>query len=112
MNRLGEAAEQQACTYLQQQGLRLLARNYQCRFGEIDLVMQQGAVVVFVEVRSRRSNRFGGAAASITADKQRKLWATAQHYLANLPHATPACRFDAITLDGNRLDWLTNIIQP
>ena len=72
-------------------------QNYHCRFGEIDLILQDGVALVFAEVRLRNSNNFGGAAASIDARKQRKLICTAQHYLTTLAHIPP-CRFDAVLL--------------
>ena len=108
----GIAAEELAARFLSGQGLRVIARNYRCRFGEIDLIAQDGDSLVFVEVRLRRSNRFGGAAASITHAKQRKLVATARCYLAGL-RSVPSCRFDAIVLDAldtQRIEWLRDII--
>ena len=77
----GNAAEQLATEYLQAQGLRLLTRNYRSRFGEIDLIMQDGKTVVFIEVRLRKSQNFGGAEASITSSKQHKIVMTAEYYL-------------------------------
>lgn len=107
----GSDFETQACHYLQQQGLRLHTRNWHCRFGEIDLIMQDGAWLVFVEVRARRSSRFGGAAASIGPDKCRKLQAAANLYL-NQHGAAPRCRFDAVLFDGDAPPvWLKNIIS-
>lgn len=108
----GNAAEQLAATYLQQHGLKLLESNYRCRFGEIDLIMRDGKEIVFVEVRLRSNAFFGGAGASITPDKQRKLTRTAEHYL--MQHGTTACRFDAILLDTlatARLTWLKNAFE-
>ncbi|MBK9606385.1 MAG: YraN family protein [Betaproteobacteria bacterium] len=108
----GVAAEELAARYLAAQGLRVVARNYRCRFGEIDLIAWDGAALVFVEVRLRRGSRFGGALASITPAKQRKLVATARCYLAGLRNE-PACRFDAIlldALDAERIEWLRDII--
>ncbi len=108
----GIAAEELAARYLAAQGLRVIARNYRCRFGEVDLIAQDGDTLVFVEVRLRRSNRFGGALASITHAKQRKLIATARCYLASL-RRVPQCRFDAIVLDAldpARIEWLRDII--
>ncbi|WP_144373841.1 YraN family protein [Vogesella urethralis] len=107
----GSDFETQACHYLQQQGLRLHTRNWHCRFGEIDLIMQDGTWLVFVEVRARRSSRFGGAAASIGPDKCRKLQAAANLYLSQ--HGTRArCRFDAVLFDGDAPPvWLKNIIS-
>lgn len=106
----GEAAEELAAAYLQRQGLRLLARNWRVRGGEIDLVCADGATLVFVEVRLRRSRAFGGAAASITAAKKRRLILAARHYLQRHP-GEPACRFDAILLESlseAKLLWLKN----
>ena len=103
----GAQAEQQAARYLQQQGLKPVAQNYRGRFGEIDLIMQDGATLVFVEVRLRRSANFGGAAASIDAHKQRRIIRTAQQYLAGLAHIPP-CRFDAVLMDASGVQWLKN----
>lgn len=101
MKAAGAQAEDLAAQWLARQGLKVVTRNYRCRFGEIDLVARDGQTLVFVEVRLRAPSRFGGAAASVTATKRQKLLAAAQHYLASLP-AQPACRFDVIALD--RLD--------
>ena len=106
----GALAEQQAEQYLQSRGLELVSRNYRSRFGEIDLIMRDGTSLVFVEVRMRRNAGFGGAAASINAQKQQRLILTAHQYLAGLSH-TPPCRFDAILMDaanGENLQWLKN----
>jgi putative endonuclease len=107
----GALAEQQAAQYLHEQGLNLVAHNYRSRFGEIDLIMQEGAVLVFVEVRMRRNASFGGAAASIDAGKQRRIIRTAQQYLMGLPNLPP-CRFDAVLLDDKGLQWLKNAFWP
>lgn len=94
-------AEQLAARFLQDNGLQLVQRNYSCRHGEIDLILQDGGTLVFAEVRLRSHGEYGGAAASINAAKQKRLILTAQHYLATLRH-TPPCRFDALLFD--RLD--------
>lgn len=110
INLLGAQAEQQAAQYLQQQGLKLIVQNYRSRFGEIDLIMQDGTTLVFIEVRLRRNAGFGGAAASIDAHKQQRIISTAQQYLASLAR-TPPCRFDAVLLDdaqGRNMQWLKN----
>ena len=110
MSRLkGFLAERQVKQYLCKQGLTWLESNYACRMGEIDLIMRDGACLVFVEVRARRSNAFGGAAASITTSKRRKLVRTASHFL--LTHAALrdcATRFDVVCLDGAppTITWL------
>jgi putative endonuclease len=112
VNPRGEHGESLAAEFLRGEGLTITARNYSCRFGEIDLIARDGNTVVFVEVRSRASNAFGGAAASITAAKREKLLKTACHYLATLK-STPPCRFDAVLLTGDppRIEWLRNAIE-
>ncbi|MBT9591708.1 MAG: YraN family protein [Thiobacillus sp.] len=105
---LGQSAEKRAEIFLESNGLMLVARNWRCRFGEIDLIMQDGATRVFVEVRLRSRNDFGGAAASVTPGKQRKLLAAARQYLTTLK-TLPPCRFDVVALSGDtRPDWIKN----
>ena len=109
----GDAFEQRACDELLRAGLRLLARNYHTRHGELDLVMRQGDTLVFVEVRYRRSAGHGDAAASVTHAKQSRLILAAQHWLASHPqHAHWPCRFDVVSYDGPadraRSVWLRN----
>jgi putative endonuclease len=106
----GQAAEQAALEYLSRAGLTLVARNWRCRQGEIDLIMRDGDTLVFVEVRQRSSPGFGGAAASIGQAKQQRLLRSAQHYLQTLP-SVPPCRFDAICFDGERRSWLKNCLE-
>jgi putative endonuclease len=108
----GLQAEQWAVQHLQQQGLKLVAQNYRSRFGEIDIIMQDKDVLVFVEVRLRRNGDFGGAAASIDARKQQRIILTAQHYLGSLK-STPPCRFDAVLIDkeGAKFEWLKNAFE-
>lgn len=108
MTQKGAAAERLAERFLVARGLRLVERNYRCRFGEIDLVMREGETLVFVEVRLRTHAGFGGAAASITGAKRARLLSTARHYLAGLPR-TPQCRFDAVLLGADgaaSIEWL------
>lgn len=108
MSRDGADAERLAERFLEARGLRLVERNYRCRFGEIDLVMREGETLVFVEVRLRSHPGFGGAAASITAAKRARLLRAARHYLAGLPRA-PQCRFDAVLLGPTgaaSMEWL------
>ena len=109
MSERGRHAEELAAAFLHQQGLKLVARNYRCRFGEIDLIARDGKTLVFVEVRMRTSNAFGGAAASITAAKRKKLLRTARHYLSGVARP-PACRFDALLISGPRhsVEWIKN----
>jgi len=107
LNQRGVESEAIAAAYLQGRGLTILARNYRCRLGEIDLVARDGATTVFVEVRERASSAFGGAAASITSKKRTKLLKAARHYLSRLP-ALPQCRFDALLIEGKppRIEWI------
>lgn len=110
MTNQGALAEREAARYLQQQGLHLLAQNYRCRAGEIDLIMQHGDTLVFVEVRLRSNPNFGGAAGSIDKHKQQRIIRTAQHYLSSLPRLPP-CRFDVVLmqdLESNSAQWLKN----
>jgi putative endonuclease len=108
---LGQSAEARAEAFLKTQGLKLLTRNWRCRFGEIDLVMQDGTTTVFVEVRLRSRNDFGGAAASVTPAKQKKLLAAARQYLSTLK-TLPPCRFDVVALTGNAPpEWIRNAFE-
>ena len=106
----GRQAEDDALAYLLLQGLVLLQRNYLCRGGELDLIMRDGASVVFVEVRLRSGSAFGGALASITPAKQRRMVLAAQTWLLGQKRL-PACRFDALCIDGGHISWLKNILD-
>ena len=105
----GDAAEDQALAHLVGQGLKLLARNYRTPGrggGEIDLVMREtGGTLVFVEVRRRASRAFGGAAASVSHFKQRRIIFAARHYLMRLPQQPP-CRFDVVSVEDGQIEWL------
>ena len=107
----GQAAEAQARAYLERRGLAWVEGNYHCRGGEIDLVMRDGDTLVFVEVRYRRGDRFGGALASIDRRKQARLLHAAAHYLQRRAVRAPA-RIDVVALDGDgRIEWIQNAIQ-
>lgn len=101
-NNAGLESEKLAATFLVNQGLKLVAQNYLCRFGEIDLIMQNAKTLVYVEVRLRKNALFGGAGSSITPQKMQKLILAAQHYLQthNQSQCEQACRFDAILMDS------------
>jgi putative endonuclease len=107
----GAQAEQQALDYLLAQGLRLVERNFRCRGGEIDLIMREGEQLVFVEVRYRRSARYGGALASVDRRKQGRLITAALHYLQR--HRTAgATRFDVVALEGETpVQWVRNAFE-
>ena len=98
----GDHFETLACRMLEGHGLTCLARNYLTRDGEVDLIMRDGRELVFVEVRYRASNRFGGAAASITAAKRQRIVRAARQFLATgRGYGGVACRFDVVTYDGD-----------
>lgn len=105
----GDAGENSALHYLQQAGLTCTEKNYHCRYGEIDLIMQDQQTLVFVEVRVRGNQHFGGAAASVDRRKQQKIVRTAEYYLQRLPGNTPDCRIDVVAIDGEEnVDWIKN----
>ena len=109
MNRTGARAEDLCAQLLRRAGLRVLARNWRCRLGEIDLVAEEGGTLVFAEVRLRRDARFGGAAESVTGAKRARLIAAARLYLSRRPEAV--CRFDVLLLDAleaSRIQWIRN----
>jgi putative endonuclease len=107
--KVGDAAEDEALLYLQQQGLRLITRNYRTPGrggGEIDLIMRApDSTLVFVEVRRRKSSVHGSAAASVGRGKQRRVVLAAQHYLLHL-RSLPPCRFDVIEVTPEGCHWL------
>ncbi|HZW75882.1 MAG TPA: YraN family protein [Caldimonas sp.] len=109
---LGDVAEGRALAHLEAAGLVLVRRNYRVargpssRGGEVDLIMRErDGTLVFVEVRARNDDRFGGAASSVGSAKRRRLVFAATHYLRRLV-APPPCRFDVVAVDGDRIEWL------
>ena len=105
----GDAAEDQALRHLQQAGLRLVQRNYRTPGrggGEIDLIMREtDGTVTFVEVRQRASTSHGGAAASVSAAKQRRIIFAARYFLMRMS-SMPPCRFDVVTVEGSAVAWI------
>jgi putative endonuclease len=129
--RFGRDSEAEAARHLQRAGYRIVARNYRTSFGEIDLVAYDGAVLAFIEVKARRSERFGTPQAAITADKQRRLTRVALAYLAGIRperHAgatgrvdPPSCRFDLVIIErgergerrgAGRIELLKDVFSP
>lgn len=107
----GYKAENLALNFLKTKGLTLKANNYRCKLGEIDLIMQDGLYLVFVEVKMRKTNDFGGALASITLSKQQKIKKTATVYLLdNKYYDKYPVRFDVIAIQGipPQINWLKN----
>lgn len=105
----GDAAEDRALAHLQGQGLRLVQRNFRTPGrggGEVDLIMREpDGTLVFVEVRQRADASRGGASASITPRKQQRVVLAARHFLLRLG-SQPPCRFDAVLIEGARIEWL------
>lgn len=114
----GTRAEALALEHLRARGLHLVTRNFRCRLGEIDLVMRDGACLVFVEVRYRKPNRFATATESVDRRKQLKLLGAASFFVArHRQFCNLAMRFDVVALDGPspdriRLQWLRDAFRP
>lgn len=106
----GKHWEDIAESFLKKRGLRSLKRNFHCRFGEIDLIMRDGPILVFIEVRYRRRSQLGDGAASIDSRKKGRIEKTAAFFLAGHPqHAARACRFDVISIGATDQDLKKNI---
>jgi len=107
----GEKSEHQAYHYLLQQGLQLVEKNFSCKYGEIDLIMREANILVIVEVRFRKSNKYGGALESISQKKQSRIIATTQYYLSS--HKIDSLiRFDVITMSNDHdINWIKNAFQ-
>ncbi|MEA3643917.1 MAG: YraN family protein [Lamprobacter sp.] len=104
----GARFERASRDWLEQRGWQIIEQNYRCKAGEIDLIARDGEVLVFVEVRARRSRRYASAAASVDQRKQQRLRAAAAHFMRlRAGGVTPPCRFDVITWqpDAGTGDW-------
>ncbi len=108
---IGKQAESRAERFLLTKGLQLICRNYRCRWGEIDLIMKDKDELVFVEVRFRKYNAYGGALESIDYFKQKKIERAAQHYIQRFYNDAniPTCRIDVVAIEGETLHWIDNI---
>jgi putative endonuclease len=114
---IGRHAEILARDHLTAQGLTEITRNFRCRMGEIDLVMQDGDCLVFTEVRFRNQNRYASAAGSVDQHKQRKIIRTAAAFLGRYPkYGGCAVRFDVVGLDQSgdqtSLRWIRDAFRP
>jgi putative endonuclease len=107
---LGHDAEQVALYYLNGQGLVHIESNFRRPFGEIDLVMQEHGTLVFVEVRSRSNDEFGGAAASVTKTKLHRMSMIGQVYLQRF-QVSPPCRYDVVAIDDGKIEWIKNVVE-
>jgi len=113
----GQWAENLAEQYLQARGLQTLTRNYRCKEGEIDLVMQHDNIVIFVEVRYRSSQKYGGSLESIDHRKQHRIFITAQYYLQSLENFENfTYRFDVVLIKGTiekpHYQWMKDAFRP
>jgi putative endonuclease len=105
-SRIGDDAETAALDYLQQQGLKLIERNYHSRRGEIDIIMEDSHTLIFVEVKYRQSAHFGTAAEMVTLKKQQRIIAAALHYLQQ-HKLDRACRFDVVAITPRSgVEWI------
>lgn len=107
----GRWAERVARDYLTARGLKILESNYRFKGGEIDLIMRDGETIVFVEVRYRRTSRFGGGAETITRSKRQRVIATARHYLQHTAGVSESpCRFDVVAISNDApehdVEWI------
>lgn len=112
---IGAEAETLACKYLIKQGLKLVTKNFRCRTGEIDLIMRDQQTLVFVEVRLRDNQDFGGGVGSIVHSKRQKIIRTASFYLQKIRgYNTQICRFDVVAIEKNqqnKLEWIKDAFQ-
>jgi len=103
----GTLAENSAAAFLEAQGFQILARNFLRRIGELDVVARDGDLLLIVEVRTRADDRFGGAAASVTPAKQRRIAGTAALFLNQHPELRRCrVRFDVVVVRDGRIEWL------
>jgi len=112
--RTGADGETRAAAHLETSGLAIVARNWRCRAGELDIVAREPGTsggLVFVEVRSRASNSFGGARASITPAKQMRLARAAELFRQATRSEHLPCRFDVVVIEGGTLEWIRDAFQ-
>jgi putative endonuclease len=105
---IGKVKEDLALKYLKNKGLRLIEANFNCRYGELDLIMSESEVLVFVEVKYRGSKSFGGALNAVSNTKQRKLTRTALYYMQQKELCDHQARFDVLAIDGDDIQWIQN----
>lgn len=111
---IGNSAEKLALNYLQSQGLKLITRNFSCKHGEIDLIMQHNKNLVFIEVRYRKHSQYGTGADSVDYRKQQKILKSAEYFLQSNPKYNQLpCRIDVISLGSDKanINWITNAIE-
>lgn len=102
--RIGTVYEERAAEYLRSQGYGILERNFRCRFGEIDLIAEEAGVLVFVEVKYRKSSQYGSPAESVTPAKQRTICRVADFYrMSRRISESQSCRFDVVAILGEKV---------
>jgi putative endonuclease len=110
--RTGRLGESLAVAYLQKAGYQILAQNYRCFYGEVDIIAQDGEIIVFIEVKSRKSERFGEPQEAVGMEKQKKLSRIAMHYLQQQRLDASNARFDVMAVkllpDGTRINLIRN----
>lgn len=109
---VGMRYEERAAQYLAENGYRLLARNYRCKRGEIDIIAKDGQYLCFVEVKFRKEGKFGGALGAVNVSKQQKISRTALYYLAEHGYTdnTP-CRFDVLGVTADHMELIKNAFE-
>ncbi len=107
-NPLGEKGEVKACEYLKNQGLKLIKQNYSCKLGEIDLIFKEKELLVFVEVKTRSSEKFGLPREAVNAHKQNKIHQVATMFMLEQKCYPCACRFDVVEVLGDNVTHIKN----
>lgn len=107
--KVGAAYEKKAAAFLEARGFRIVEHNFRCRTGEIDLIAREGGVLVFIEVKYRRTESFGTAVEAVTPGKQRTICRVADYYRVyrKIPDSQP-CRFDVVAITGERTELIRN----
>ena len=111
---IGDQAELRAKKFLEANGLAIVAQNFHCRLGEIDIIAKSSDTLIFVEVKYRQKSQFGGAISAVSLTKQEKIKKSARIYLQQqqLNEYNTSCRFDVVAIDGDMsqpsITWLTN----
>lgn len=107
--RIGGCYEEMAADYLKKQGVEILATNYRCKIGEIDIVAKDGNVLVFAEVKYRKTSRNGDPAEAVGYQKRKKISRVAVHYLVtHYSHLEISCRFDVLSMNETEIRWIKN----
>ena len=111
----GKKGEELAAAYLEEAGYRIIVRNYRCLFGEIDMVAEEGETLVFVEVKSRRSDAYGDPQLAVGPQKQKKMSRISLHYLSEHHLRHRLARFDVVAVKllpaGNRIELIRNAFE-